>query len=188
MKELKTPLLRHSNRVLLPGIMVMALLTSLPTRADDGWTQAGDVLLYALPLTAATATYSLDDPDGRKQLVSAYGVTLSISAVLAGLADRERPDGSDDLSFPSFGAASAFTSAAFMQRRYGWDVGVPAYLAASYVGWSKIYSDQNHVSDVLVGAALAWGVNRWLVEPGSASQFALLPASGGMALAFEVNF
>jgi membrane-associated phospholipid phosphatase len=188
MNDLKTPLLRFGSPVWPVIILAMALVFSLPSRADDGWTRAGDVLLYALPLTAATATYSLDDPNGRNQLVSAYGVTLTISAVLTGLVDRERPDGSDDRSFPSISAASAFTSAAFLQRRYGWDVGLPAYLAASYAGWSRVYSDQNHVSDVLAGAALAWGVNRWLVEPGSASQFALFPTTGGMALAFEVNF
>jgi membrane-associated phospholipid phosphatase len=188
MSDMKIPLIRQGKSVWAVLILAGVSLFSLPSLADDGWTRAGDALLYALPLTAATATYSLDDPDGRKQLISAYGVTLSISAVLTGLVDRERPDGSDDLSFPSFSAASAFTSAAFMQRRYGWDVGIPAYLAASYASWSRVYSDQNHATDVVAGAALAWGVNRWLVEPGSPSQFALFPTTGGMALAFEVNF
>lgn len=177
-----------TRRTLLLWVTALALGFSSTGYAEDRWTQAGEVLLYALPLTAATATYTLDDPDGRSQLVMAYGVTLSTSYVLKGLIERERPDGTDDLSFPSFSAASAFTSAAFIQRRYGWDAGLPAYLAASYVGWSKVYSDRHHTTDVLAGAALAWGVNQWLVEPGSDSQFALMPTRGGMALAFEVNF
>ncbi|MEX0622754.1 phosphatase PAP2 family protein [Saccharospirillum sp.] len=168
--------------------LVLSLTVSLSGYADDRWTQAGEVLLYALPLTAATATYTLDDPQGRSQLVVAYGVTLSTSYVMKGLIERERPDGTDNLSFPSFSAASAFTSAAFIQRRYGWDAGLPAYLAASYVGWSKVYSDRHHATDVIAGAVLAWGVNQWLVEPGSASQVALVPTQGGMALAFEVKF
>ena len=167
---------------------VLSLGVSLCGYADDRWTQAGEVLQYALPLTAATATYTLDDPEGRSQLVVAYGVTLSSGYVLQGLVGRERPDETDDQGFPSLSAASAFTSAAFIQRRYGWDAGLPAYLAASYVGWSSVYSDRHHTTDVLAGAALAWGVNQWLVDPGSASQFALVPTSGGMALAFEVNF
>ncbi len=176
------------QRGLSSAAVTAMILVSHYGYADDRWTQAGEVLLYALPLTAATATYTLDDPEGRSQLVMAYGVTLSSSYVLKGLFERERPDGSDNLSFPSFSAASAFTSAAFIQRRYGWDAGLPAYLAASYVGWSKVHSDRHHPTDVLAGAALAWGVNQWLVEPGSASQFALVPTGGGMALAFEVNF
>ena len=175
-------------RTLLTWIAGVSLGFSTAGYADDRWTQAGEVLLYALPLTAATATYTLEDPDGRSQLVMAYGVTMSTSYVLKGLVERERPDGTDDLSFPSLSAASAFTSAAFIQRRYGWDAGLPAYLAASYVGWSKVYSDRHHTTDVLAGAALAWGVSQWLVEPGAASQFAVVPTEGGMALAFEVNF
>lgn len=179
---------RPARRSALVWVAGVALAASATAYADDRWIQAGDVLLYALPLTAATATYTLDDPDGRSQLVMAYGITLSGGYVLKGLVERERPDGTDALSFPSLGTASAFTSAGFIQRRYGWDAGLPAYLAASYVGWSRVYSDQHHPSDALAGAALAWGVNQWLVEPGSASQFAVVPAEGGMALAFEVNF
>lgn len=168
--------------------MALSLGVSLCGYADDRWTQAGEVLMYALPMTAATATYTLDDPEGRSQLVVAYGVTLSSGYVLQGLAERERPDQTDEQSFPSLSAASAFTSAAFIQRRYGWDAGLPAYLAASYVGWSTVYSDRHHATDVLAGAALAWGVNQWLVEPGSDSQFALMPTQGGMALAFTMKF
>ncbi|WP_051208123.1 phosphatase PAP2 family protein [Saccharospirillum impatiens] len=178
---------RHFNWLSSVSVIALTLISNLG-HADDRWIQAGEVLLYALPLTAATATYTLDDPEGRSQLVMAYGITLSSSYVLKGLVERERPDGTDDLSFPSFSAASAFTSAAFIQRRYGWDAGLPAYLAASYVGWSKVYSDRHHPTDVFAGAALAWGVNQWLVEPGSASQFALLPTDGGMALAFQLSF
>jgi len=178
----------HLRRAVPLVALLTCLLVSFPSLADDDWEKAGDVLLYALPITAATATFTLDDPDGRKQLVSAYGVTLSMSAVINGLVGRERPDGSDNRSFPSFSAASAFTSAAFLQRRYGWDVGLPSYLAASFVGWSKVHSEHNYVSDVLVGAAVAWGVNQWLVQPGSASQFALLPTPGGMSLAVNVRF
>lgn len=188
MTDSKAKTVTASHGVLAAIKLTLALVCSFPALADDRWTEAGEVLLYALPLTAATATFSLNDPQGRTQLLIAHGVTFTASSVLAGLTSKERPDGSDNLSFPSNGTASAFTSAAFMQRRYGWDVGLPAYLAASYVGWSQVYSERHYASDVVAGAALAWGVNQWLVEPGSASQFALMPTSGGMVLAFDVKF
>jgi len=56
-------------RTLLTWVAGVSLGFSSAGYADDRWTQAGEVLLYALPLTAATATYTLDDPDGRSQLV-----------------------------------------------------------------------------------------------------------------------
>ena len=46
---------------------------------------------------------------------------------------RERPDGSNNKSFPSGHAASAFATATVLQRHYGWKVGAPAYALGSYV-------------------------------------------------------
>jgi hypothetical protein len=176
------------KRLLSAWCAATVMVVCLPAQADDRWIQAGEVLSYTLPLTAAIATFTLDDPEGRSQLLLAYGLTMTSAYLLQGFAERKRPDGSDEQSFPSLSGASSFLSAAFLQRRYGWDVGIPAYLAASYVGWSTVYSDRHYASDVVAGAALALGVNLLLVEPGSASQFALAPTAGGMALAFEINF
>ncbi len=156
--------------------------------ADDDFTRAGDVLATALPLTALTATFTLDDPDGRNALLGAYTVTLGSTYLLKHTVSRERPDGSNSLSFPSAHTSSAFAGAGFLQRRYGWEVGLPAYIGAGYVGWSRVYADKHHVSDVLAGAALAWSVNYWLVPESDRSDFAVLPTEGGAALAFQVRF
>lgn len=37
---------------------------------------------------------------------------------------------------------------------YGWSWGVPAYLAASFVGFTRVQSDEHYTHDVLVGAAI----------------------------------
>lgn len=154
----------------------------------DEWTTAGEVITAALPLTALTATFTLDDPEGRAALLGSYTVTMTTGYMLMQGVERERPDGSDDNSFPSLHAASAFSGAAFLQRRYGWEVGLPAYLSASFVGWSRVHSDKHHLSDVLAGAALAWSVNYWLVPASDRRQFALMPTDGGMALAFAIRY
>ena len=51
-------------------------------------------------------------------------------------------------------ATIAFSSAAFIQRRYGWKGGVPAYLVASYTGWLRLETDDHDVADVVGGAAI----------------------------------
>lgn len=67
---------------------------------------------------------------------------------------RERPDGSDALSFPSGHTSSAFALATVAEKHYGWKVGVPSYLAASAIGFSRISNNRHYLSDVLAGATL----------------------------------
>ena len=45
-------------------------------------------------------------------------------------------------------------AATFIQQRYGWQYGLPAYVAASYVGYTRVASDQHYLEDVLAGAAI----------------------------------
>jgi membrane-associated phospholipid phosphatase len=80
--------------------------------------------------------------------------------------DKERPDddGEDD-AFPSGHAATAFSGASFIQRRYGWRMGAPAYAVAGYVGWTRIDADKHDGWDVLAGAALATALTHAFVTP-----------------------
>jgi len=47
----------------------------------------------------------------------------------------------------------------FLQMRYGWGFGIPSYLAASYVGFSRVYGQKHWFRDVLGGAAIAISAN-----------------------------
>ena len=51
----------------------------------------------------------------------------------------------------------SFQGAAFLQRRYGWKFGAPAYAVSAYVGWGRIYAKKHDIWDVLAGAALGAG-------------------------------
>ncbi len=41
-----------------------------------------------------------------------------------------------------------------MRKRYGWDYGIPAYAAASFVGYSRVESGKHYAHDVVAGAAI----------------------------------
>jgi membrane-associated phospholipid phosphatase len=73
---------------------------------------------------------------------------------------RTRPDGSNQLSFPSGHTSAAFTLATVAGRHYGWRVGVPAYLLASGIGLSRIETNKHYLSDVLAGATIGVIVGR----------------------------
>jgi membrane-associated phospholipid phosphatase len=73
---------------------------------------------------------------------------------------RERPDGSNTQSFPSGHSASAFATAAVLQRRYGWKVGVPAMLLATYVATAQVHDNKHYLSDVVFGATMGFAGER----------------------------
>ena len=92
---------------------------------------------------------------------------------------RERPDGSDDLSFPSGHSASAFATALVLQRHYGWRVGVPATAVAAYVALARVHDNHHHVSDVIFGAAMGIAAQRTVTLRAGRYGFVLAPVVGG---------
>lgn len=120
--------------------------------------QLGDVVSILLPAGAAVGALVAKDTRGLGQLAAAYASTMAVVYVLKPTVNRTRPDGGRH-SFPSGHAASAFAGAAFVQRRYGWAPGVPAYALASFVGYSRVEAKRHYTSDVVAGAAIGFAAN-----------------------------
>lgn len=129
------------------------LLVTLPAQANGDTEKAGDIMLAVIPAVAYGMTFKFDDNDGRKQFYKLFLSTAAVSYGLKKTVRRKRPNGKDE-SFPSGHTSLTFSSATFMQKRYGWKYGLPAYAAASFVGWSRVESDNHHVEDVLAGALI----------------------------------
>ena len=139
---------------------------------------AGDVLLYSLPLVALGMTFVMDDPapvaslrydtaygfdsgtfihlDGhpRHDLFLAMGRTIAITYALKYSVHEERPNGEDSHSFPSGHAAVTFAGAEFIRKEYGWGWGIPAYVAATFVGFSRVNAKEHYTWDVISGATI----------------------------------
>ena len=65
-----------------------------------------------------------------------------------------RIEGNADHSFPSEYRSSFIQSASFIQKRYGQEYGIPAYIVASVVGYSRDEGDKHHVHDIIAGDAI----------------------------------
>jgi membrane-associated phospholipid phosphatase len=118
-----------------------------------------------VPVVGALFAAGRFSPQGRFRsatydFAQAMIVNGAYSGVLKYSVRRGRPDGSDELSFPSGHASTAFSLATVANHHYGWRVGVPAYLLASGIGLSRIESNRHHLSDVLAGATLGLVVGR----------------------------
>jgi membrane-associated phospholipid phosphatase len=132
----------------------IALLLGYPeAHASDSIELAGDVLQYLLPAGAGGLTLGLRDWSGSLQLVESEGLTLATTYALKYGLDTERPNGGS-YSFPSGHASVSFSAAEFLRKRYGWEAGIPAYAAASFVAYSRVESGQHHDYDVIGGAAI----------------------------------
>ena len=100
---------------------------------------SGDVGAVLLPVAGLTAILVNRDWQGLKQGALAGITTLGATYILKYAVKKERPDRSDMHSFPSMHTSVSFTAAGFIQRRYGWKWGIPAYIVSTYVGWSRVY-------------------------------------------------
>ncbi len=118
---------------------------------------SGDVLAFATPVAGLTAILIQHDWKGLKQGVFAGVTTLGVTYALKYLVKKDRPDHSDKHSFPSMHTSVSFVGAGFIQRRYGWKWGIPAYAVASYVGFSRIYGKKHDGWDVAAGAVIGVG-------------------------------
>lgn len=153
--------------------------------ARDSTETAGDILAVLLPATGLGVTYVLDDEEGRwqfsKAFVASYAVTLGLKAAV----DKERPDGSDNDSFPSGHATGAFQAAHFIRKRYGWSYGLPAYLGATYVAYSRVEARKHDNADVLAGAVIGMAGSEYFTRrwPG----ISVAPTSGGRGLVISLN-
>jgi membrane-associated phospholipid phosphatase len=77
---------------------------------------------------------------------------------------QRRPGDQDDRSFPSGHTNTAFLAAAFMQQRYGARWGIPSYISAFLVGWSRIYGNKHYVNDIIGGASIGM-MSAWAIVP-----------------------
>jgi membrane-associated phospholipid phosphatase len=145
---------QHILRInILLFVMLYCISVSADVQAADNIETAGDVLMIALPAAAAGLTLGFRDSPGALELGKSTALTIGITYGLKYTIDEKRPNGGDH-SFPSAHASISFRSAEFIYKRYGWNYGIPAYIAATFVAYSRVESDQHYTRDVIAGAAI----------------------------------
>lgn len=127
------------------------------TKGMKGVKTSTDIVALALPTAALIGTLCERDWQGLLQGVETAAATAAVTYILKYAVNERRPDGSDTHSFPSGHTAASFATATYLQRRYGWKVGVPAYILSTYVAWGRCFSRRHWVWDCMVGAAIGTG-------------------------------
>ncbi len=140
---------------------------------DNSIENSGDFFAIALPAAALTST--LIWKDGQRatlQFAETMVTSFAVTHVLKRVIDKPRPNGGNH-AWPSGHTSSAFTGAAFLQIRHGWRVGIPAYLLAGYVGWTRIDADAHDDWDCLGGLLVGIGSAYLFAKPYDQNRVAL---------------
>lgn len=135
------------------------------TKSQKGVAVSTDVAIIAMPVAALAGVLITEDWTGLKQGALSAVTALGATYILKYAVKEERPDHSNMHSFPSGHTCISFATATFLQRRYGWKFGVPAYVLATYVGWGRVYAKKHHWWDVLTGAAIGAGASLIYTRP-----------------------
>jgi membrane-associated phospholipid phosphatase len=118
---------------------------------------SGDAVMLAIPGAAFLSTFVWkDDQPATWHFIETMVVSASTTYILKSSINKERPNG-EDFSFPSGHSSNAFAGAGFIHKRYGWKWGVPAFLGASYVGYTRVHADKHDWIDVTAGALIGTG-------------------------------
>ena len=156
--------------------------------------QSGNLIgNFVFQIGAGFATYGAGKSIGNKKLayagrdiVRAQVVSQVMVQSLKFTVRRDRPDHSNNKSFPSGHSASAFATATVLQRYYGWKVGVPAYALGSYVALARMSWNRHHATDVVMGAGFGIAAARTVTMEMAKSKFSVgvQPQVGGASVNF----
>lgn len=117
-----------------------------------------------MPIGAMAGTLAIGDGGGARQFFYGWLATVATGHTLKQTIHKRRPDKRDHDSFPSSHTAIATHTATYLQRRYGSRYGIPAYVLATFVGYSRVYDDRHDEQDVIAGAVIGYLAGRYFTK------------------------
>jgi len=195
MSQIILPVGRYKfvNLILMKKLLILSVLlisSHLSFSQNKTLETSGDVLLFVMPAVALGSTLIKGDKKGTWQFTKGFVVNQALTMGLKVIIDKERPNMENNDSFPSGHTSTTFQSASFIQKRYGWKYGIPAYLLAGITGYSRIDSDHHDFTDVLAGAVIGVGSSYLFTTPYQQEHMELTFSSGNgnYLLGFKFKF
>lgn len=123
--------------------------------------RSGDIVQIILPAAAFTSQLIERDWKNLGRFALSVGVASATTFSLKQVVAKTRPDALDRNSFPSGHSMFSFSGASFLATQYGPKVGLPAFGAAAFVGFTRIHTDRHFADDVIAGAGVGM-ISNWL--------------------------
>lgn len=130
-------------------------------------------------------------------MIRSYTLTAASTVLVKVIADTRRPSHkwlNGRYGFPSAHASTTFALAATVEEYYGAEYGIPAYLLAGAVSFSRIDDRDHDLSDVIFGAVLGYAIGKSVAgrELRGDSRIRFLPwndsANRATGMAVEFNY
>lgn len=115
----------------------------------------GDILQVVIPIIAVSYPILKDDVKAQQDFLKTMFNTFAVTHILKHSVNATRPNGGNR-SFPSGHTSSAFQGATFIHNNLGSVPSGIAYLGASFVGFSRVYTKKHHTVDVVFGALIGY--------------------------------
>jgi membrane-associated phospholipid phosphatase len=166
------------KRITYAALAGVSLTFAGPAAASErDWAQASDIARDGLMLAALAVPAVQGDWRGAGQASLAMGTTRLVTDALKTAVGEERPDGSNNRSFPSGHTSMSFAAAATLTKRNGRAFAVPAHLVAAFVGLARVKANKHYVHDVIAGAAIGEAAG-WLLTTRKDSDVQWMPWGG----------
>ncbi len=142
--------------------LLIILLLLFPVRAEADEKQVANAISWGTVLTQiGLDTYrSFKSDDKKKEFLQQglrTGLTIGVSELLKYFIHEERPDGSDNKSFPSEHSAIGCTATS-LKKSDGWQFGLSIGLAiGTPVG--RVVAEKHHWWDTAVGCGIGLSLN-----------------------------
>ncbi len=160
-------------------------------RLETGVEKIGDYAQFVPTAVSFIVVLAKNDKKGFWQLGKSLGTDIASTWILKNAINKHRPYGATDgHAFPSGHTSFAFQGASFLQRRYGWKYGVPAYAIAGFVAYSRLEGVHHRHDgwDVLAGALVGIGSTYLFTTPYEREHFELSFSGQDKSFQIGINY
>ncbi len=118
-----------------------------------------------------------------KASIYSGGTTLVLKHAIS----ERRPNGDNNLSFPSGHTTTAFAFASVVAAEHSWYWGIASYSMATFVGLSRINDNAHYLHDVIAGATIgtAFGLGLYYAKNPADNNLAIIPTANGIQFAYN---
>lgn len=148
----------------------------------EGWVEGG-AALGGWGLGALTDDLRLQE-FGRDAAESLIDATVTVE-VLKYAVGRERPDGSNNYSFPSGHTITAFCVGPVVTKYWGWGAGAATYALGTWTALARVEGYHHYLSDTIAGATLGILIGNAVVYSPKDVKLSVGPGRVGLSLAFN---
>ena len=128
-----------------------SLLPSRLSQVGDFWGILSPLAVWAIMLKS----------NMNKDYVSnAFAANIMSTYAIKSLSQRQRPDGSNNYSFPSGHTSNSFLAAELIYQIEGMPLSIPFYLLSINTALSRINDKKHFLSDVVFGAAIGISIGK----------------------------